>query len=411
VNWDVTADVQRNAELEAKRVEAEAASVAKSQFLATMSHEIRTPLNGVLGMIELLRGGRLDPEQRRRAEVAGDSARHLLAILNDILDLSRLEADRMTHDPRPVDVAALLREAAALNSAAADERGLALEVGIDPGLPPLLRCDPTRLRQVVLNLVGNAVKFTDAGSVRISARHLPAKGGQLEVEVRDTGIGIPEADQRRLFQRFVQVDGSSTRLRGGAGLGLAISRPLVELKGGGIDCRSAPGEGSAFRFRIPAPVCPAQASAAAPLEPAAAPPPPAAPQPAAATPRPGLRVLLAEDNATNRHIFAAFLAAAGHEVVIAENGARAVAAATAGGFDVVLMDIQMPELDGIAAAGRIRALPGAPGAVPIVALTANAMPGDRERYIAAGMDDYVAKPVTAAALDAALTRMALLCRA
>ncbi len=396
VNWDVTADVERSAELDAKRREAEAASVAKSQFLATMSHEIRTPISGVLGMLDLVLREDLSPRQRERAGVARDSARHLLTILNDILEFSRLEAQSVALEPAPVSLRALIGDAAALLGAAAAERGVALSTAIDPATPDWLMCDPTRLRQVVLNLVGNALKFTDAGRVDVEARYLPGRGGGvLDVAVRDTGIGIPEADRARLFQRFVQVDGSPGRRRGGAGLGLAISRQLVELMGGEISVESEPGCGSTFRFWAPAAPCAAPAPA------------PEARDAGARTAAPApLRILLAEDNVTNQQILSAYLTMAGHRVRLAADGAEAVEALSETRFDLVLMDVQMPGMDGLTATRRIRALPGPARTIPIVALTANAMRGDREACLAAGMTDYLAKPVAAEALYAAIARAA-----
>ncbi len=395
VNWDVTADVEGRAELDAKRREAEAASVAKSQFLATMSHEIRTPMSGVLGMLDLMLRDELGAAQRDRAGIARDSARHLLAILNDILEFSRLEAQSVALDPVPVNPRALLGDVAALLCAAAAERGVALGTTVDPATPDWLTCDPTRLRQVLLNLVGNALKFTDAGRVDVALTWRPDGGGALEVAVRDTGIGIPEADRARLFQRFVQVDGSAARRRGGAGLGLAISRQLVELMGGGIGLDSAPGPGSTFRFWTPAPACAAPDAPDAPREPAGLAPAPAP-----------LRILLAEDNATNQKILSAYLTRAGHSVRLAANGHETLDALARGPFDLVLMDIQMPGMDGIAATRRIRALPGPLAAIPIIALTANAMVGDREAYLAAGMTTYLSKPVAPEALHAAIARVA-----
>ena len=258
-------------------------------------------------------------------------------------------------------------------------------------MPDWVVGDPTRLRQVLMNLVGNAVKFTDAGRVELGLRY-DAGDGVLRVAVRDTGIGIPDAAKGQLFRRFAQVDASTTRERGGTGLGLAISRQLVELMGGEIGVDSVAGLGSTFRFWIPAP--PAPAPDAAPGTPAAAAPERLAP----------LRVLVAEDNPTNQHVLTAYLAMAGHAVRVVGNGLEAVEAMAESAFDLVILDIQMPVMDGLAAARRIRALDGPAAGVPILALTANALGDERERYRAAGMDDYVAKPIAADALDAAIAR-------
>ena len=258
-------------------------------------------------------------------------------------------------------------------------------------------CDATRFRQVLMNLVGNAVKFTEAGSVVASLGYEPRRG-RLEVAVRDTGVGIPEEAKRHLFQRFAQVDSSITRQRGGTGLGLAISRQLVELMGGEIAVDSVAGLGSTFRFWIPAPAAEAAAEAVQPPLDAIA--VAVAPVPAL----PPVRVLVAEDNQTNRQLLAAYLAMAGHSAHMVTNGHEAVTAVGEDEFDLVIMDIQMPIMDGITAAGRIRALAGPKASIPIIALTANAMEGDREFCLAAGMSEYVTKPVTLEALYGAMGR-------
>jgi len=260
-------------------------------------------------------------------------------------------------------------------------------------LPRVLVCDAPRLRQVLINLVGNAVKFTEAGRIEATVSYEPEDGGWLQVAVRDTGVGIPEAAKRHLFQRFAQVDPEANRLRGGTGLGLAISRQLVELMGGEISVESVAGLGSTFRFWVPAPasdeVIPVREIMPAPPEVPAMPP---------------AHVLVAEDNPTNRHIIGAYLAMVGHTSQIVADGLSALAAVQSGAFDLVLMDIQMPGMDGLTAAGRIRALEGPAATVPIIALTANAMEGDRAACLAAGMQDHVAKPMSLEALCAAMAR-------
>lgn len=392
VNWDATADVELNAELEARRSEAEAASVAKSQFLATMSHEIRTPMNGVIGMLDLMLREPLAPAQRERARVASVSARQLLALLNDVLDFSKLEANRLTLDPRPTDVTALARDVVALMSATAQKRGIQLDLRTAPGIPENLLCDPGRLRQVLINLVGNAIKFTESGSVEVDLAYVTDPRPDLRVVVRDTGIGIAEEARAALFQRFSQIDSLLTRQSGGTGLGLAICRELVELMGGEIAVDSVPGLGSAFHFHIP-------------VETATAPPAP--PPAAAATPLPrakSARILVAEDNATNRHVLGALLAIDGHRVTMVTDGIEALTAIQRETFDLVILDIQMPRMDGITAARAIRALDGPAADLPIIALTANALDADRRNCLAAGMTDYVAKPVSAETLGAALFR-------
>ena len=251
-------------------------------------------------------------------------------------------------------------------------------------MPERIFADPMRLRQVLTNLLSNATKFTEAGEVRVRVGYAPeGEAGRLEVEVEDTGIGIAEAHIEQIFQDFVQADDSLTRRAGGTGLGLAISRQLVELMGGTLTVRSVPGMGSTFAFSIRTRPAPA----------VAAEPPGGGSGRAARRKLAPMRVLLAEDHATNQYLIGAYLGAAGHEVVVVENGVEAVAAAEAGGFDVVLMDVQMPEIDGLEATRRIRALPGPAGEVPIIALTANAMPGDRESCLEAGMNGYLSKPI------------------
>jgi CheY-like chemotaxis protein len=366
--------------------------VAKSEFLATMSHEIRTPMNGVVGMLDLILRRERDPVQRERAQIAADAARRLLSILNDILDLSKLEAHRITIERVPADVGGLVREVVALMAAGCAERDVDVRASVADEVPPVILCDPERLRQVLINLVGNAVKFTEAGCVEASVGFDAADGGRLRVAVRDTGVGIPEAAKPHLFQRFAQVGSDANRLRGGTGLGLAISRQLVELMGGEIAVESVPGLGSTFSFWVPA----APSAAVPPAREAAA--------PAELRAMPPARVLVAEDNPTNRYIMGAYLTMLGHTAQMVTGGEAAVAAVAEGAFDLVVMDIQMPGMDGLTAAARIRALEGPAAAIPIIALTANAMQGDREHCLAAGMSDYVTKPVALEALCEAMAR-------
>ncbi|MFO1208512.1 MAG: ATP-binding protein [Amaricoccus sp.] len=390
--WDVTAEVARSEELNLRRLEAEAATVAKSRFLAAMSHEIRTPLGGVLGLLGLMLGGELRPAQRERATIALDSARSLLEILNDILDFSKLEAQQIRLTEESVAVREVAGDVLALMGAEAAQKGLSLTSEIDPAVPEQVLTDPMRLRQVLTNLISNAAKFTDRGEIRLRVGWDAADGGTLRVDVEDTGIGIDEANRERIFEHFVQADGSLARRAGGTGLGLAISRQIVELMGGEISVRSVPGMGSTFGFHVRAP---------------RAEPAPAATEPPRVAPDAGLRplrVLLAEDHAANQYLIRAFLATGGHSVVVVENGVEAVATVEGGGFDVVLMDMQMPVLDGLGAARQIRALAGPDAAIPIIALTANAMPEDRAACLAAGMTDYLSKPVEVGALLAALRR-------
>jgi CheY-like chemotaxis protein len=278
-----------------------------------------------------------------------------------------------------------------LMAADACAKGLGLSCEVADAVPDWVSADGIRLRQVLTNLVSNATKFTEAGEVVVRVDYTPDRGGELRFEVEDTGIGIAEDQHHRIFQQFVQADTSLTRRAGGTGLGLAISKQLVELMGGSIGLRSVPGMGSTFCFRLAAP--PVEAPAPAPVESAAE-----------AAALPPLHVLLAEDNTTNQYVVCAYLREAGHTVCCVGNGTEAVAAASRDTFDAVLMDMQMPEIDGLTATRTIRALPGRAGTVPIIALTANAMPSDRDACFAAGMTDYLAKPVDLVALNAALRR-------
>lgn len=391
--WDVTADVERQAELNVRRLEAEAATVAKSRFLASMSHEIRTPMSGVLGVLGLMLESPLSAKQRERAEIALNSAHSLLQILNDILDFSKLEASQIRLSEEDVDVGVLLDEVVALMAAGAEQKGLTLSHKVNASVPETVVTDPMRLRQVLINLVSNATKFTETGEIAIHVGYV-AEADKLEVEVSDTGIGLTEDQCGRIFQHFVQADNSLSRRAGGTGLGLAITKQLVELMGGRIGVDSKPGVGSVFRFSIYA------RPGALAVRPA---PVAAAVRPVSAVP---LHILLAEDNATNQYVINAYLRAAGHSVVTVGNGAEAVAAVSETAFDVVLMDVEMPEMDGLTATRTIRAMEGDKAAVPIIALTANAMSGDREFCIGAGMTDYLSKPIAVLELHAALQRIA-----
>ena len=390
---DVTAQRAMAEAQEAARAAAEAANQAKSDFLANMSHEIRTPMNGVLGMIQLLRHSPLQPAQRAWCETMTRSAEALLGVVNDILDYSKLEAGRIVLEPLPCDALALVREVADLLRAGASTKGLGLRVVLRGGAPPPLLLDPTRLRQIVLNLVSNAVKFSETGVITLAVSSSPAADGRerLRIGVRDQGIGIPPAALATLFTRFTQADASSTRRFGGSGLGLAISQELARLMDGEILVSSVWEEGSEFTLLLTAPLAPEAPAAPAPaLAPGALPP---------------LRILVAEDDEVNRMVIGAFLQPGGHHVAFAHNGTEAVAAAQAQPFDLVLMDAMMPGMDGPAATARIRALPGPVARLPIIALTANAMVGDRERYLAAGMDGYVSKPINRYGLHAEIARV------
>jgi signal transduction histidine kinase/CheY-like chemotaxis protein len=376
--------------LESERRHAE----LKSQFLANMSHEVRTPMNGVLGMTNLLLQTPLNQEQREYAESIRISAEALLAVVNDILDFSKVEAGKLDMESAPVELEALVQRSRETVAPEAARKGLRLVVSIDQNLPSHIQSDPGRLRQILLNLLSNAIKFTDHGTV--SVRVFGVSGGRtlIRFEVSDTGVGIKAEDVGRLFQPFSQVDGSPARKHGGTGLGLSISKKLVSLMGGDIGVNSEFGLGSTFWFTIP--LVPAQ-PAAAPAEACRAPLPEAAPAPGAC------RILVAEDNAVNQRVIVRLLQKLGYEADAVSNGAEAVDAFRQHPYAAVLMDCQMPFLDGYAATRRIRE--GERGTrTPIIALTASAMHGDEERCRAAGMDDYLSKPVDASRLSASLAR-------
>ena len=385
---------------------AESANAAKSRFLARMSHEIRTPMNAIIGMNELLEISGLSREQGRFTQHLGEAARALLQIVNDILDVSSVEAGQLRLDARAFELRSAVHSAVGLLEAKAREKGLALRCRVSEQVPAFVAGDAGRLRQVLVNLVGNAVKFTPAGhvEVQVDLAAPPSTGGCcLRFEVVDTGIGIPEHAQAQLFEPFTQVDDSTSRRFDGTGLGLAISRQLVELMGGAISVHSRPGAGASFVFSA----CFGNAEAAAAAAGDSA-PPETAPLPALA-----IRVLLVEDNPVNREIAQAMLASLGCEVTLAEDGAAAVVASAERCFDVILMDCEMPVLDGYGATRAIRAREAASAAgagtarpVPIIALTASAMDTDRARALESGMDEHVQKPFTRQELQRALTRWA-----
>ena len=369
------------AELDQKRREAEAATRAKSEFLAAMSHEIRTPMTGILGTLRLALDKPMTPDLRDDLTAVHHAAGDLMVILNAILDFSKLEAGKADCERAPFDLPQLVGDTVTLMEGEALAKGLRVGVEVDPAVPRTVTGDPGKLRQVLLNLIGNAVKFTEAGGVTVRVAPLPRDAlerGGVEISITDTGIGIDEAGRAKLFQAFSQVDASIARRFGGTGLGLAISRRLVEAMGGDIGFESAPGRGSRFWVRL-------RLEAAAPAETPVAPERP---------PLPPLCILLAEDSPLNQKVVTGLLKAAGHTVAaVAANGAEAVEIATAGGFDLILMDMRMPVMDGLTATRAVRALPGPAGRVPIVALTANALRADGEACRAAGMDGHVAKPI------------------
>jgi signal transduction histidine kinase/ActR/RegA family two-component response regulator len=387
---DVTAFRQAEAAADAMKAE----SAAKSAFLANMSHEIRTPLNGILGMAQALAQDDLAPGQRAKVDVLLDSGRTLMTVVNDVLDLSKIAAGKMELAPVEVDLARQLRAVVDLFRPRAQEKCLHVDLVIDIDMPRRLRLDPVRVRQCFNNLLSNAIKFTHQGHVTVAARMARRHGEapMLEIDIVDTGEGMDAGQVSRLFCEFSQVDESSTRRYAGTGLGLAISRRLARIMGGDITVTSAPGKGSTFRLTVKAEECDGSASVGA--------------DGARLAPRASLRgkrVLLVDDNAINRRVVQMFLAPYGPEVAEAANGREALDRLGQDEFDVVLMDVNMPVMDGVEAVRSLRAC-GKPWAdIPAIMLTADAMQGDRERYLSAGADGYVSKPIDQRELLTAIT--------
>jgi signal transduction histidine kinase/CheY-like chemotaxis protein len=364
----------RTAELEAALVEADAAGRARLAFLAMVSHELRTPLNAIIGGLELLGGGRLEADQRSQLDMVGGSAEALLRLIDDILDLAALESGKISIEARPFDCAALLEEAVESFRLQAARKSLALTLDTELLQPVTMAADPARIRQVAVNLIGNALKFTERGGVRIAARRLP--GPVLELTVTDTGPGLSDADRERLFEPFVRAGRAGRDRLDGTGLGLAICRRIAASLGGTIAMQSTLGVGSAFTFTMP-------------VAEAAAPGPAAATEPA--PPRPG-RLLVVDDLPTNRIVAAAHLRRAGHSVDVAAGGAEAVQAQLAAPYDIIFMDLLMPDMDGLEATRALRAVEGPQPLV--IGLTAAGLAEVREQCLAAGMQDVLVKPVT-----------------
>ena len=380
------------------RTDAERASAAKSKFLASMSHEIRTPLNAIIGFTDLLlEEHRHVPGLSHRLTLIQQSGTALLTVVNDILDFSKIEAGQIEIEKAPFSPHTLADNVTSMLAAFAEQKGIALERGIDPGLPAVLVGDEARLKQVVLNLVNNAIKFTDKGSVRVALTvdRVASREVALRVSVADDGIGISEEQQTTLFRRFSQVDGSITRRFGGTGLGLAICKQLIELMGGEIGVQSRQGEGATFWFTVTlamgapdslVPVIPAPtASAQAPS---------------------GISILLVEDVEVNQDLARAVLQRMGHIVDVASDGEEAVEKVRIGAYDLVLMDVQMPVMDGVTATKVIRASGHRNAAIPIVAMTANVLPQQVAALREAGMDDHIGKPFKAAGLQDIIARCA-----
>jgi signal transduction histidine kinase/DNA-binding NarL/FixJ family response regulator len=388
-----------NQDLRKARDAADTANRIKSEFLASMSHEIRTPMNGVIGMVHMLKNTPLTDDQDDKLQTLESSARGLLSILNDILDISKIEAGRLDLNMTAFSIRDMVDDLVALWRPSALSKRLDLTYEIAPEVPRALMGDSARIAQVLANFLGNAVKFTHKGGIHVEVRaeRLMDKQCGLEIIVRDSGIGIAMDVQNRLFQKFTQADASMTRRYGGTGLGLAICRELMQLMGGSVGVNSVPGEGSDFWMRIdlqqadilPEPAEQFRSKDQALLD-------------HAGTRR--LRLLVAEDNLINQKVIRAMLEAVGHQTDVAQDGVEAVTAVQRDLYDAVLMDVQMPNLDGIMATREIRNLGGDFLTLPIIALTANAMAGDRERYLDAGMNAYVSKPIDAKLLSLALRR-------
>lgn len=390
---------QARAQAVAARIEAETASAAKSAFLANMSHEIRTPLNGILGMAQVLDMDDLSPCQRERVDTILDSGRHLMTILNDVLELSKLESGSFELSHSNVDLRELVSRVHQFWLPKAEAKKIAIRLDISPDVPRVIRFDPVRTRQCLENLLSNAVKFTDRGTifVRVRAERDLKSHYNIEIEVEDTGIGMDGTTLARLFQPFAQGDDSTTRQYGGVGLGLAITSRLARKMGGRVEARSRPGDGTTVTFSFLA------------EQPSSSTPGSTIPAPVISfeqsTTRKKFRILIVDDNPINRRVVSLFVRPIQEHVVEAANGQEALSALGRETFDVVLLDMHMPVMDGPTTVKAIRAAQRPWSTLPVIALTADAMNGDKERYLAMGMDGYLAKPLSAADLKAEILRL------